>query len=73
MPLDKKNGNVVLKALGLFTQLGATMCTCVGIGVFIGSLLDKHLGTSPWLLLVFILFGVGAAIRVMFDLVKKAQ
>lgn len=47
------------------------MASCVFIGVFLGRYLDKLLGSSPWLLLVFSLIGVGAAIKVLFDFANK--
>jgi F0F1-type ATP synthase assembly protein I len=71
-PLDKKNFGII-KALGLFTQLGASMAICVAIGVLVGGFLDRVLNTSPWMLLVFAIFGSGAAIKVMIELVKNVQ
>ncbi len=37
------------------------------IGVFLGRFLDKLLGTSPWLLLLFSLLGVGATFKALLD------
>ncbi|MDR1538985.1 MAG: AtpZ/AtpI family protein [Clostridiales bacterium] len=68
--LDKKNRGF-LSALSLFTQLGLTMAVCVFVGVMAGKLLDGFLGTSPWLLFLFAVFGVGAAIKCMFELISK--
>jgi F0F1-type ATP synthase assembly protein I len=34
--------------------------------------LDKWLGTSPWLLLVFMFFGMGGAIKMLYELAKNA-
>jgi len=52
-----------VKKLPSLTQLGLTMTACVFAGVFLGKLLDRLLGTGPWLLLVFSLLGAAAAIR----------
>ncbi|HHU82611.1 MAG TPA: hypothetical protein GXZ26_06375 [Firmicutes bacterium] len=46
------------------------MAASVFIGVLLGKFLDGFFGTSPWLLLVFSLLGVGAALRVLFSLAK---
>ena len=51
----------MLRAAGLLTQIGVHMVICIGIGFFFGLWLDNRLGTSPWLLIVGILLGVGAA------------
>lgn len=65
---DKKNG--IIKALSFYSQIGVTIVSCILIGVLIGKLLDRLLGTGPWLLLLFSLFGVGAAIKALFELGK---
>jgi ATP synthase protein I len=44
------------------------MAACVLIGVFLGRFLDGLLGTSPWLLLLCSLLGVGAALKAVFEL-----
>jgi len=51
--------------------MGVSIASCVGLGVFLGWLLDRWLGTSPWLILVFSLLGVAAAFKTMFELFKK--
>ena len=60
-----------VKALSIITQLGFTVAACVLVGVFLGRFLDNLLGTSPWLLLLFSLLGVGAAFKSIFDLIPK--
>jgi F0F1-type ATP synthase assembly protein I len=43
-------------------QLGATAGVCIGLGVFLGYLLDRALGTSPLLTFVGLAIGIlGAA------------
>lgn len=75
--LDKPNdkdkqpiNSEFLRALAHFSHIGVTMAAAVFIGVLLGKYLDGLLGTSPWLLLVFSLFGVGAALKVLFNLSK---
>lgn len=66
-----KNHRDILRALGLFTQLGVSMAACVFVGVLIGKLLDGFFGTSPWLLVFFSLIGGAAALKVMYDIVIR--
>ena len=47
------------------------MGAAVAIGLGIGYLLDRWLGTKPWLLLVFVLFGVAAGFKGMFDAARR--
>lgn len=64
---DKFN---IMKAISLFMQLGFTMVVCMLLGLYAGRFLDERLGTAPWLMIVFLLLGGGAAIKVMYDLSK---
>lgn len=66
-----KERRAFMNAISFFSQVGITMVACVCIGVAIGYFLDKRLGTSPWLLLVFSLIGAGAALKSLFDLGNK--
>jgi len=67
----KKRRGSVLRALSISSQIGVTMTACVFIGVFLGKYLDKLLGTSPWLLLIFSLLGVASALWSVFRLAKR--
>lgn len=49
------------RAVGKAYSLAIEMVAAVGVSVFIGWWLDRWLGTKPWLLLVFILLGIAAA------------
>lgn len=57
-----------LRALAHFSQIGVTMAASVLIGVLLGKYLDNLLGTTPWLLLIFSMLGMGAAIKVLFNI-----
>lgn len=61
-----KEKREALQGLALLTQLGVTMTVAIFMGVFIGIYLDKWLGTSPWMTLVFSFIGIGAAFRSMY-------
>ena len=59
------------KAFALLAQMGITIAICIGLSILIGYYLDRFLGTSPWLLLLFILFGIIAALKSVFDFASK--
>lgn len=60
----------IMKALAQFTQLGITMISCIIIGLVIGKFFDWLLGTTPWLMVLFMFVGSGAAIKVLYDIGK---
>ena len=60
-----------LRALGKLSQIGFTVAASILVGVFVGRFLDSLLGTEPWLLLAFSLFGVGAAFKALFNISKE--
>ena len=68
---DNNSNNGIMQALAFLSQIGITIVVCVAIGIFLGGLLDKWLGTSPWLLIIFILIGIGAAIKSIVDFAKR--
>ncbi|WP_313128699.1 AtpZ/AtpI family protein [Anaerocolumna sp.] len=60
-----------LRAFAYVSQIGVTMAASVLVGVLLGKFLDSLFGTKPWLLLIFSLLGVGAAIKSLFDISQK--
>lgn len=63
---EPKNGKT-FRGLAHFSQIAATMITTVLGSVFVGKYLDTKFNTSPWLLLVFSLFGVAVTFKYLFD------
>ena len=61
------------KTLGFLSTIGMSMALAICLGALIGYYLDKWLDTDPWLLLVFLGFGVAAAFRNLFIMYKKAE
>jgi ATP synthase protein I len=49
------------------------MGLAVAIGAGIGYLLDDWLGTTPWLLLVFLMFGIAAGFKGVIDAARRAS
>lgn len=62
-PSVPKTQLAVYKGLGGFGTLGLEIILGLGLFTFIGNWADGKLQTSPWLTLVGIALGVGAAIR----------
>ena len=46
---------------GQLVNLGTMLFACVAIGLAAGYFADRWLGTSPWLLLIGLAFGIAAA------------
>ena len=63
----------VLRELGKYGALGLEMAISVVIGMGIGWWLDRKLGTTPWLMVVWIGFGFAAGIRSLWRSAKRAE
>jgi len=68
---DNGQGKEFMRALSVLSQIGITIVVCVAVGIFLGLLLDRLLGTSPWLLIVLTLLGIIAAFKSIFDFARK--
>jgi ATP synthase protein I len=68
---NRNHHHSLIKGLTLVTQIAFLIIACLFVGVFLGSMLDKWLGTSPWLLLLLSMLGVAAAFKALYDLLKK--
>lgn len=66
------NKRELFRTLGLLSSVGIAMVAATLIGLAIGYYLDKWLGTSPWLTLIFLAFGIIAGFRNIFILTKRA-
>jgi len=71
--LSKKERKQIYRALGLITYMGVSVVICVGLGILIGWLLDRWLGTTPWFMLVFTVLGIIAAIKSMYSMAKRVM
>lgn len=56
----------VLRQLARLSTIGVTLVAATAIGLAIGYGLDRLLGTSPWLTLLFTLFGIAAGFLNLF-------
>lgn len=51
----------VMNMLSLINQVGLMIIIPILVCTFLGKYLDSKLGTSPWLLIIFLLWGIGGA------------
>jgi ATP synthase protein I len=63
----------VFKSLLSYSSLGLEMGLCVAIGIGIGYFLDKYFQTSPYLTIIFMIFGVIASMKTIYTLMKKIE
>jgi ATP synthase protein I len=61
------------RALAELTSIGMTMVLSTIIGMAAGYYADRWLGTSPWLMLLGLMFGIAAGFVSMFRAVKAAE
>jgi F0F1-type ATP synthase assembly protein I len=63
----------MIKTLGYLSSVGLSMAIAIGIGAVVGHYLDKKFGTAPWLLLIFLGFGIAAAFRNLYIMYQKIK
>ena len=73
MPLrvDKSTADT-LKSLGILSSVGFAFVLAVALGFLFGFLLDRWLGTSPWLSVIFFFLGAIAGVLSVFRMVKSS-
>ncbi len=67
---DKKE---LFDALLTYGTLGIEMGLSLVIGLGIGYYLDRYFGTSPILLILFMMFGLVAGMKRLYSLWKKVE
>ncbi len=72
MSVDPKaDRRKLIRSVGFLSSIGISMVLCTFIGMAMGYYLDKWLGTTPWLTLAFLLFGIVAGFRNIFVLTAQ--
>ena len=67
--LDRDYWNNLLRA----SLVGIHLVTATFLGLAMGYFLDKWLGTKPWLTMIFLLLGIAAGFKNMYQEVKSIQ
>ena len=62
----------LFRSLGFVSSLGISMVAASFIGLFVGYKLDGWWGTSPWMTLLWLGFGIAAGFRNIFILTRRA-
>lgn len=68
-----ENVKRLVSLMGHYGAIGLQMGLSVAIGLVIGLALDRYLGTAPWMALIFLILGVIAGFRALFQLLKEIQ
>ena len=63
----------MFRDLAFYSSLGFSVPLAIFIGLFIGLLLDRWLGTEPWCMFIFIALGIAAAGRNILLALKKSK
>jgi ATP synthase protein I len=58
----KQSFRAETKKIAVWSSLGLMLPSSIAVGLVIGYLLDKTLGTHPWLLIVFFFLGTASGI-----------
>lgn len=53
------------------STVGLNLVVATFVGLAIGYFLDKLFGTSPWLTIIFLLFGIAAGFMELFRFAKR--
>ena len=60
-----------LRRLSELASLGLVLPSSIIVGLFFGYLLDRWLGTGPWLLLALTVLGIVSGLLSLFRALKK--
>jgi ATP synthase protein I len=61
----------LFRMLGVLSTVGITLVVSTVIGYFIGHYLDGRFNTAPWLTLVFLLLGIAAGFKNLYDQTRR--
>lgn len=69
----KAKGKSEIRQLGLLGTVPILLVVGPLVGFFIGRWLDDKLGTEPFLLVLFLIFGFIASGREIYRIIKRAE
>lgn len=62
-----------LRYLGIVFQVGLGFVASIVVAIFLGAYFDKRFGTSPFLLVLFLLSGLAAGFASAIQTLKKVE
>lgn len=68
--MEKGTGEL-LRQLAKVSVIGIEMVVSTFVGLLIGLYLDRSFDTSPWLTIVFLVFGIAAGFMNIFREIRK--
>ena len=69
--MNKEDWSKIMRGLGLITQIGIVIVVNIGVGFFLGYLLDNYLGTAMIFKLLGLLVGIGSGFYSDYKLIKS--
>lgn len=63
----------LLRIIGVLSTVGITLVFATVIGYYMGVCLDRSFGTSPWLTIIFLIFGIAAGFKNLFAAAKRVE
>jgi ATP synthase protein I len=69
----KKETRRTFRELAYYSSLGLSVSLSIFIGLAIGVYLDRKFDTSPWLTLIFLVFGIAAGFRNIALVIKRTR
>jgi len=69
----KRETRRAYKELAYYSSLGLSVALAIFIGLGIGIWLDRKFDTSPWLMLIFLIFGIIAGFRNIALAIKRVR
>ncbi len=70
---EKQDRKAFFRELGRYSALGLEMAISVVIGLAVGYYLDRWLGTSPWLTVVWLGIGFAAGVRSLYRAAVRSE
>ncbi len=68
--MDRETKQTVIQMASV-SSIGIAMVLAIFGCFYLGRWLDRHLGTDPYLTLLFLLIGIAAGFRNMYVLIKR--
>jgi ATP synthase protein I len=68
---DEKPRRPDVRRLAELSSIAMILPASIAVGLFFGYLLDRWLGTEPWLLLIFTVLGIVSGLLSLFRALKK--